>query len=100
MRASSRAGGGRDAAHTGSGADATKGTPMQPSPVELWGRCRSCIRWFSIQTRHSAGVQWQCPVCGEEPDQLVNRAHPGYPSVAWPSHREQATPSPPECWYG
>ncbi len=72
---------------------------QSPYAMALWGRCRSCMRWFSVQTRHDEKVRWQCPVCGEDPDQLENRAHPAYadrPAVpAGPAGRAS-----PECWYG
>ena len=47
-----------------------------PHPTELWVRCRNCTRWFTVNRDRSHAAEWQCPVCGGEPDRLENRAHP------------------------
>lgn len=47
-----------------------------PHPTELWVRCRNCTRWFSVESSRNPAAEWQCPICGGEPDRLENRAHP------------------------
>ena len=31
--------------------------------MELWGYCTPCQRWFYIQTRETATITHECPVC-------------------------------------
>lgn len=70
-------------------------------PVELWGRCRGCQRWFCVQTPHSEAIRWHCPGCGAEAERLENRAHPAYTSAHRPERAVAPAGRPlPECWHG
>jgi hypothetical protein len=73
-----------------------KGSPMQsPRLSALWGRCRKCTGWFAIQSRGTNAARWQCPICGEEPDWLENRAHPAYCAAAVRPEASAPSGSPP-----
>ena len=41
--------------------------------MDLWGRCRTCRRWFSCPLTAQDRRAWHCPVCGSEPVALENR---------------------------
>lgn len=43
--------------------------------ADIWGRCPECCRWFFCKGWFDREIpQPCCPVCGAEPDSIVNRA--------------------------
>ena len=72
-----------------------------PHPLELWGRCTTCRRWFYIQSRHTDAVTWPCPVCAAEPERVENRAHPNHPAATRRDVvSETAGSGAPKRWHG
>jgi hypothetical protein len=69
---------------------------QSPKASALWGRCRKCADWFAIQPLGANGTRWECPICGEEPDQIENRADPAYVATVRP---ETLASSGPPSWH-
>lgn len=41
--------------------------------MDLWGRCRTCRRWFPCPLSAQGDDGWHCPGCGSEPMVIENR---------------------------
>ena len=73
-----------------------------PPPLDLWGHCPWCDRWYDIDTRHPDAVPWQCPACDAPPERIINRSA----RTADRSGRASAVLEaagrvpPPETWHG